>query len=246
MIGARCMKRDSLYIFLLQSCITLSLIVLGYSIFQVGYSAYEEKLALQQWEEQAEQIEQLEDIDDVEVESLVRKDSNNTEQRLDKRENAQESNINLETNENDQTMEKPSKSKSTKNPPLITIGKLSIPKIKGEWPIIEGFSKRSLARGVGHYTESYLPGERGNTVLAGHRDSVFKRLAKVQENDPIIVETKTGTFTYVVTDIKIVDKDDRSVTLSSEKSLITLITCYPFYFVGDAPKRYILTAELDE
>ncbi|MBO9604758.1 MAG: class D sortase [Paenibacillaceae bacterium] len=123
------------------------------------------------------------------------------------------------------------------------IGKVVIPKLDLAYAIIEGTDLPQLARGVGHYAESVLPGGTGYTVLAGHRDSVFRRLGEMKEGDEIQVETTEGAYTYRVTGSEIVDQDSRSVPLDSDKQMLTLITCYPFYYVGNAPKRFILYAE---
>lgn len=123
------------------------------------------------------------------------------------------------------------------------IGKVVILKLNLAYAIIEGTDLPQLARGVGHYAESVLPGGTGYTVLAGHRDSVFRRLGEMKEGDEIQVETADGAYSYRVTGTEIVDQDSRSVPLDSDKRMLTLITCYPFYYVGNAPKRFILYAE---
>jgi sortase A len=132
------------------------------------------------------------------------------------------------------------------NPPAIgeVFGKVIIPKINQEYPIIHGTDQKELAEGVGHYVGSVLPGEPDNTVLAGHRDTVFKDLGTVEIGDTIIVETVAGTFTYKITNQRIVDKDDRTVIVPYDRATVTLITCYPFDFVGPAPDRFVLVGEL--
>ncbi|WP_162462990.1 sortase [Paenibacillus psychroresistens] len=123
------------------------------------------------------------------------------------------------------------------------IGKITLDRLHKSYPIIEGTDNAQLAKGVGHYKASVFPGEKGNSVLAGHRDSVFRKLGELEPNDLITFETKAGSFTYSVTGSKIVEVDDTSVFLSGDESTITLITCYPFHFVGNAPKRYLLFAK---
>ncbi|WP_066314391.1 class D sortase [Bacillus sp. FJAT-29814] len=125
-------------------------------------------------------------------------------------------------------------------------GKIIIPKIKKEFPLIQGSDQEELAKGVGHYFGSVLPGEPDNTVLAGHRDTVFKELAKVGVGDLVTIETKAGTFTYQISEQRIVDKNDRTVIVPYDYAAMTLITCYPFDFVGPAPDRYILVGKLVE
>lgn len=126
------------------------------------------------------------------------------------------------------------------------IGKIIIPKIKKELPIIEGTDEKELAKGVGHYIGSVLPGEADNTVLAGHRDTVFKELGKVGVGDIVEVETEAGRFTYKIANQRIVHQDDRTVIVPFDYAALTLITCYPFNFVGPAPDRFILVGQLIE
>ncbi|MFC4320732.1 class D sortase [Litchfieldia salsa] len=123
-------------------------------------------------------------------------------------------------------------------------GKLSIPKLHRELPIIYGTDNEELAKGVGHYIGSAFPGERNNVVLAGHRDTVFRGLDSVKVGDRVLIETDSGEYTYEVFDQSIVSEDDLSVLLSNEEAILTLITCYPFNYIGPAPKRYILKAQL--
>jgi len=101
-----------------------------------------------------------------------------------------------------------------------------------------------LYHGVGHFTQSVLPGEEDNCVLSGHRDTVFSGLGKMKLGDQLIVQTSAGTFTYEVSGIRIVDKDDRTVIVPTDHAVLTLTTCYPFIFFGDAPQRYIISADI--
>lgn len=126
------------------------------------------------------------------------------------------------------------------------IGKLIIPSLDKEWPVIHGTDNKQLAQGVGHYIGSALPGEHDHAVLAGHRETVFRKLGEVAIGDHIQVETMAGLFTYEVESQYIVESDDRSVIVPSDEPLLTLITCYPFNYVGAAPQRYILTGKLIE
>lgn len=124
------------------------------------------------------------------------------------------------------------------------IGSLSIPVLKQELPIIQGTGADELKKGVGHFTQSVLPGEEGNCVLSGHRDTVFAKLGKLITGDQLIVQTTAGIYTYEIKDIRIVDKDDKTVIVPADHAILTLTTCYPFIFVGSAPERYILIADL--
>jgi sortase A len=126
------------------------------------------------------------------------------------------------------------------------IGNLIIPKLDVTLPIYHGTDEDELERGVGHFAGSVLPGENDNSVLAGHRDTVFRRLGEVGVNDLLIVETSAGRFTYKVRKVRIVDQNDRTVIVPKPKATLTLSTCYPFDFVGSAPERYVLVADLKE
>ncbi|MFB7140522.1 MULTISPECIES: class D sortase [unclassified Bacillus (in: firmicutes)] len=124
------------------------------------------------------------------------------------------------------------------------MGTLTIPRIEATLPIFHGTDEDELAKGIGHYAKSVMPGERDNSVLAGHRDTVFRHLGEVKIGDSLIVKTSAGTFTYKVHRIRIVDKDDRTVIIPKPRPTLTVSTCYPFNFIGHAPKRYILVASL--
>jgi sortase A len=125
-----------------------------------------------------------------------------------------------------------------------TIGELYIPRLEQVFPIFEGTGKEVLRNGVGHYIRSALPGEENNTILSGHRDTVFRGLRHVKENDELIVTTVAGEFTYKIYNIRIVKADDTTVMTPKPRATLTLTTCYPFYFVGNAPERYVISAKL--
>ncbi|MFK8793868.1 class D sortase [Planococcus plakortidis] len=124
------------------------------------------------------------------------------------------------------------------------MGELIIPELGASLPIIHGTDEDELEKGVGHYAGSVLPGQSDNSVLSGHRDTVFRELGKVGKGDELIVTTAEGTFTYRVRQVRIVDEDDRTVIVPKPRATLTVSTCYPFDFVGYAPDRYILVADL--
>lgn len=126
------------------------------------------------------------------------------------------------------------------------IGDLYIPKLDATLPIFHGTDEEELEKGVGHFADSVLPGESDNSVLSGHRDTVFRRLGEVGKGDLLVVETSAGKFTYKVRQVRIVDREDRTVIVPKPKATLTVSTCYPFDFVGYAPDRYILVADLIE
>lgn len=126
------------------------------------------------------------------------------------------------------------------------LGTINLPTIKKTFNIFEGTDTEALSKGVGHYVNSVMPGKSNNSVLAGHRDSVFAQLGKVKIGALINIRVREGFFTYKVHAIRIVDKNDRTVIVPTSEATLTLSTCYPFSYFGNAPKRYIVTAGLIE
>lgn len=124
------------------------------------------------------------------------------------------------------------------------IGTLNIPSIKKRANIFEGTDSKTLRKGVGHYLRSVMPGVVDNSVLAGHRDTVFSNLGKVKVGAFIIIGTNSGTHIYRVNRIRIVNQNDRTVIVRTKTATLTLSTCYPFRYIGSAPKRYIVQAAL--
>ncbi|QHZ49025.1 class D sortase [Bacillus sp. NSP9.1] len=126
------------------------------------------------------------------------------------------------------------------------IGDLVIPKINAVLPIYHGTDEDELQKGVGHFAGSVLPGEDDNSVLSGHRDTIFRRLGEVGKGDRLMIKAVYGTFTYQVKKVRIVDADDRTVIVPKPRATLTVSTCYPFDFIGSAPERYVLVADLLE
>ncbi|MGE7588974.1 class D sortase [Peribacillus sp. NPDC101480] len=124
------------------------------------------------------------------------------------------------------------------------MGQLYIPTIEATLPIYHGTDEDELEKGVGHYAGSVLPGEKDNSVLSGHRDTIFSDLGEVGEGDLLIAKTEAGSFTYKVRKVRIVDADDRTVIVPKPKATLTVTTCYPFSYIGSAPERYVLVADL--
>ncbi len=123
-------------------------------------------------------------------------------------------------------------------------GTLSIPKLEQTFPIVEGTGDKELKRGVGHFAQSVMPGAADNCVLSGHRDTVFTELGRLKIGDKLVVRTDYGEFTYEIRRKRIVPKDDKTVIVPTDHAVLTVTTCYPFEFVGSAPDRYILIADL--
>jgi sortase A len=123
-------------------------------------------------------------------------------------------------------------------------GTLSIPALTRTFPVIQGTDSAELKQGVGHMVQTAMPGEPDNCVISGHRDTVFTDLGRLKMGDRLIVKTARGTFTYQISRIRIVHKDDRTVVVSADHAVLTVSTCYPFRYIGSAPDRYVLVADL--
>src|SRR5579863_9373493 len=122
------------------------------------------------------------------------------------------------------------------------IGRLEIPRLNLAVMVREGADEGTLSRAVGHIPGTALPGKIGNVGLAGHRDTFFRALRNIHEDDVIELETTAGTYRYLVKSTRIVTPRDVSVLQASGGETLTLVTCYPFYYVGSAPKRFIVHA----
>jgi len=131
--------------------------------------------------------------------------------------------------------------------PLIrhaVLGKIDIPEVGVSAMIAEGDDPRTLKRAVGHISGTALPGDPGNVVLAAHRDTFFRPLRKIQRGDAILLTTWSGSYRYRVESIRVVGPNDVGVLRPTSQPELTLVTCYPFYFVGSAPKRFVVRAGL--
>ena len=124
------------------------------------------------------------------------------------------------------------------------IGTITLPALKLSWPIFEGTTNKQLDKGVGHYVTSVLPGMPDNSVLSGHRSTVFNRLGEMHIGDDIYVKTSAGTFTYRITKTRVVKRTDRTVIVPTSTATLTLTTCWPFNHAGLTTQAYIITAEL--
>ena len=126
------------------------------------------------------------------------------------------------------------------------IGKLVIPKLENIYEVYWGTDDKTLDRGVGYHEGDFTtpPDGLGHTVLSGHRDTVFRELGDLEEGDRLYVEFESQIYEYQIRDIWITDAEDRSVIVDKDSPTLTLTTCYPFSFIGAAPDRYIIEAEL--
>jgi sortase A len=125
-----------------------------------------------------------------------------------------------------------------------TVGRIEIPRLGVAAVIKAGTDARTLQLAVGHIPGTSLPGEPGNVALAGHRDTFFRRLRKIEPDDEIRVTTPKGVFTYRVERTDVVEPTDVWVLDPTDYSALTLVTCYPFSYIGSAPQRFIVRAQL--
>lgn len=124
------------------------------------------------------------------------------------------------------------------------IGNLYIPKLDRELPIIEGTDPEELEKGVGHLRESALPTQNDQILLSGHRDTVFRNFDQLELGDTFVIKLPYGTFEYEIYDTEIVSADDTTVIRSTAPDeILTVTTCYPFYYIGNAPERFVFYAK---
>jgi len=124
------------------------------------------------------------------------------------------------------------------------IGTITLPTLKLSWPIYQGTTDAELAKGVGHYAKSVLPGQNDNSVLSGHRTTVFNRLGQLKRGQLIVVKTSAGVFTYKVRAFRVVLKTDRTVIVPTTHAVLTLTTCYPFNNLGATTHAFVVLADL--
>jgi sortase A len=124
----------------------------------------------------------------------------------------------------------------------VPLAVLRIPKIRLEVPVLEGTDSLTLNHAVGRIAGTARLGEPGNIGIAGHRDGFFRGLKDVAVGDTVELRTLTGTVAYKVDQVSIVGPEDVSVLSPKAGPSLTLVTCYPYYFVGRAPQRYIVSA----
>lgn len=125
-----------------------------------------------------------------------------------------------------------------------SLWRIEMPRINLSAVAREGVDTRTLRRAVGHIPGTARPGERGNAAFAAHRDTFFRPLKAVRRGDEVIVTTTEGVYRYAVTGTRVVEPTDVSVLDPSSDTTLTLVTCYPFDYVGSAPQRFIVRATL--
>ncbi len=125
------------------------------------------------------------------------------------------------------------------------LGRMDIPRLGMSIAILQGANARTLRLGAGHIQTTALPGQAGNIGIAAHRDTFFRGLKDIRQDDEIQIQTATGLVRYRVDWAKVVPPDDADVLSPSADSVLTLVTCYPFYLVGPAPNRFVVRAHRD-
>jgi sortase A len=132
-------------------------------------------------------------------------------------------------------------------PPLgEPVAKLSIPRLGASVYVVQGDDSKDLRLGPGHIPGTAMPGAKGNCVIAGHRDTHFRVLKDIRQGDDIVLETSRGRFVYTVDQTDIVKPTNVSSLQPARSGVLHLITCYPFYYLGHAPKRFVVTAKLEQ
>lgn len=124
------------------------------------------------------------------------------------------------------------------------MGKIFFKANNKEVPLINGTERSDLSRGAGYYKKSSLPGDNGNCIIFGHRETAFRVLKNSKIDDIVQIQTENGTFNYRIYDIKVVKPYDEFITKRHEEQILTLVTCYPFNLIGSAPERYVIKAKL--
>jgi len=122
-------------------------------------------------------------------------------------------------------------------------GRIEVPRLGLSVMVADGIDKRTLLRAAGHIPGTTLPGRPGNVGIAGHRDTFFRPLRNIRRDDIITLYTPAGTYSYRVVSTRVVAPTEVSVLDQDESEILTLVTCYPFSFVGPAPDRFIVRAE---
>jgi LPXTG-site transpeptidase (sortase) family protein len=133
-----------------------------------------------------------------------------------------------------------SSSRAVRHGPL---GRLEIPRLRLSTVVVEGDDEETLSKAVGHLPDTAMPWEPGNSAVAGHRDTFFRALKQVRPGDRIYFTSRHGRFAYRVQNTRVTTPDDVEVLASTSPSELTMITCYPFRYIGSAPNRYVVRAE---
>ena len=137
------------------------------------------------------------------------------------------------------------KPNAVKPPVGDAIARLTIPRLGTDLYVVEGDGTQQLRLGPGHLRGTAMPGENGNCIIAGHRDTHFRALKEIQPGDEIKLQTRDGEYTYRVGGLQVVSPDYTAPLRPTTDAELHLVTCYPFYYLGSAPKRFIVEAQLE-
>ena len=138
--------------------------------------------------------------------------------------------------------QRPSANERAERIPGSLIGRIEIPRLNLSAVVLEGSDNDVLSLGVGRVPETSEPGEAGNVVLGGHRDTFFRPLSGIRNGDSIRIVTPLGSYRYTVDWMKVVDPENTTLLKATPERSLTLVTCYPFHYVGPAPRRFIVRA----
>jgi sortase A len=146
----------------------------------------------------------------------------------------------------------PSAPLSSSEPPFAAapqlgdpVARLTIPRLDTDLYVVEGDGARQLRRGPGHLRGTAMPGTNGNCIIAGHRDTHFRVLKDIRQGDEIVLRTRDGEYAYRVRKTQVVSPRDVQLLRPTQDAELHLVTCYPFYYLGSAPKRFIVDAQLE-
>lgn len=207
--------------------------MVGYAVYDHFETEKKEQVALEKVKKEiAIEKEKQEERDREEEKKIIKKEQKKKEEERKKQEREEKKKREIEN-----------KLKKLDPKQGDTIGVLDIPKIDGELPIIEGTDPDSLDKGVGHFTGTVYPTQDNQIVLSGHRDTVFRRIGELDLGDILTVNMEHGSYDYEIVKTHITDADDRTVIVPHDEETLTVTTCYPFRYVGNAPDRYIITAK---
>lgn len=127
---------------------------------------------------------------------------------------------------------------------VTTLTRLTVPSIKLDAVVVEGVDRKDLLMGPGHLTDTPEPGQTGNSVISGHRDTFFRHIHELKPGDFILVERAGRQYRYQVTGKRIVQPTDMAVVQPTPNAQLTLLTCYPTYYIGPAPQRLVVFSKL--
>jgi sortase A len=124
------------------------------------------------------------------------------------------------------------------------VARFEAPSVNLRATVLEGSDETTLNRAAGHIEDTAFPGDRGNVAIAAHRDTIFRTVRNLRVGDPLVLTTTDRVYRYRITRLRVVEPDDVAVLDAMDHPTLTLVTCYPFTFIGHAPKRFVVSADL--